>query len=187
MFTQDFIDEYKRYRALGEKAMAQVSDEALNHVPVADGNSIAMLARHVGGNLVSRFTDFLTADGEKPWRNRDGEFADGQFTRADVENAWKTGFDLVEAELENLTDDDLTQAVKIRGIELTVHEALCRSLSHAASHVGQIVLLAKIAAGNHWATLSIPKGKSAQYNQNPTAEKAPLHAQSLEGPNRPAR
>ncbi len=172
MFVKNFSDEYQRYRALGEKAMAQVSDEALNHVPVGDANSIAMLARHVGGNLVSRFTDFLTSDGEKPWRDRDGEFADGTFSRAEVENAWKTGFDLVTSELENLLDDDLTSTITIRGIELTVHEALCRSLAHVASHVGQIVLLARIAASSNWQTLSIPKGQSAAYNANPTHEKA---------------
>lgn len=173
MLVKDFIDEYQRYRLLGEKALAQVSDEALNHIPVADGNSIAMIVRHIGGNLVSRFTDFLTSDGEKPWRNRDGEFADGPFTRAEIDEAWTTGFEVVERELGALTDADLTRTVAIRGVSLTVHEALCRSVAHAAMHVGQIVLLAKIAAGADWKTLTIPKGQSAQYNQNPQFEKRP--------------
>ena len=162
MLVNDFLLEYRRYRALGEKAMAQVSDDALNQVPVADGNSIAMIARHLSGNLVSRFTDFLTTDGEKPWRNRDGEFADGRIPRADVDRIWKTGFDLVEQELGALPDDALSRTVTLRGASLSVHEALCRSIAHAASHVGQIVLLAKIAAGSDWKTLSIPKGQSAQ-------------------------
>jgi hypothetical protein len=165
MFVQDFIGEYDRYRALGEKAMAQVSDDALNHVPVADGNSIAVLVRHVGANLVSRFTDFLTSDGEKPTRDRDAEFADGPIARADLDRMWRTGFDLVARELGALSDDVLTHTVTIRGVPLTVHEALCRSLAHIASHVGQIVLLAKIAAGADWKTLTIPKRPSAQPSQ----------------------
>src|SRR5215216_6346127 len=136
MYVKDFLDEYARYRAMGEKAMAQVSDEALNRVLSPDGNSIAMIVRHVGGNLVSRFTDFLTTDGEKPWRNRDGEFVDGSFTRGQVDDAWRTGWDLVASELEKLDDDDLSSMITIRGSKLTVHEALCRSLAHSASHVG---------------------------------------------------
>lgn len=173
MFVSDFVGEYRRYREGGEKAMAQVSDDALNKVVGDESNSIGTIARHVGGNLVSRFTDFLTADGEKPWRNRDGEFAAGPFTRAEVDEAWKTGFDVVERELGNLLDDDLTQEITIRGQSLTVHEALCRSLAHTAMHTGQIVLLAKMFAGKDWKTLSIPRGQSAQYNANPTMEKRP--------------
>jgi hypothetical protein len=166
MFVQDFIDEYRRYRALGEKAMAQVSDDALNHVPVVAGNSIAVIVRHVGGNLASRFSEFLTTDGEKPWRNRDGEFADGPVARADLDQVWRTGFDLVERELGALSDDVLTRTITVRGVPHTVHEALCRSLAHTASHTGQIVLLAKIAAGRDWKTLSIPRGQSAQYSRS---------------------
>ena len=173
MLARNFLDEYRRYRMLGEKAMAQVSDEDLNRIPVAEGNSIAMIARHVGGNLTSRFTDFLTSDGEKPTRDRDGEFSEGPFTRAEVEKMWKAGFDTVEREVGALTDADLEKQVTIRGVPLTVHEALCRSIAHAAMHAGQIVLLAKIAAGSRWETLSIPRGQSAQYNANPTKEKVP--------------
>ena len=171
MFVKDFADEYQRYRSMGEKAVAQVSDDVLNEIPVNDGNSIAMIVRHVGGNLASRFTDFLASDGEKPWRNRDNEFAEGRYTRAEVQEAWKTGFDIVARELGQLTEDDLRREIAIRGVALTVHEALCRSIAHTAMHTGQIVLLAKIAAGAEWQTLSIPKGQSAQYNLNPTLEK----------------
>ena len=95
MLIKNFAAEYGRYRTLGEKAMAQVSDDAINQIPAPDGNSIAMLARHIGGNLASRFTDFLTSDGEKPWRDRDGEFSDGPFTRAHVDEVWKKGWDIV--------------------------------------------------------------------------------------------
>jgi hypothetical protein len=185
MFTQDFLDEYKRYRALGEKAMAQVPDDALNRVLTPDGNSIAVIARHVGGNLVSRFTDFLESDGEKPWRDRDSEFEGGPFTRADVDAAWKAGFDIVQREVENLVEDDLTSTVTIRGTALTVHEALCRSLAHVASHVGQIILMARIFAAGEWQTLSIPRGQSAQYNANPAFEKAAAQAAGLSAKSQP--
>ncbi len=180
MLIKDFLDEYGRYRAMGEKAMAQVSDAALNEAPARDSNSIATIARHVGGNLRSRFSDFLTSDGEKPWRNREGEFDEGPFTRAQVEEAWRRGFDTVASELGRLTDEALTRTVTVRGVELGVHEALCRNIAHTASHVGQIVLLAKMIAGPAWQTLSIPRGQSQAYNQNPVAEHAAGHAQTLE-------
>jgi hypothetical protein len=172
MIVKDVADEYARYRALGEKAMAQVPDDALNRAMATDGNSIAMLARHIGGNLISRFTNFLTEDGEKPWRNRDTEFDEGSFTRAHVEQAWAKGWSTLEAQLSSLTDVDLARTVTIRGQPLTVHQALCRSLAHVAMHVGQIILLARTYA-DEWRTLSIPKGQSQAYNRNPTLEKRP--------------
>lgn len=173
MFVKDFIDEYARYRAMGEKALEQVSEDALNRVVAPNGNSIAMIVRHMGGNLASRFTDFLTTDGEKPWRNRDDEFADGVYSRAVVDEAWATGWEVLESELKKLTDDDLERLVTIRNQELTVHAALSRSLAHASMHVGQIILLARILASHEWRWISIPKGQSQQYNQNPTLEKGP--------------
>jgi len=173
MYVKDFVDEYARYRALAEKAMAQVSDDALNRVMAPDGNSIAVLVRHIGGNLVSRFTNFLTEDGEKAWRNRDGEFDDGTFTRQHVLDAWTAGWTTLETELGQLTDVDLERLVSIRGQELTVHAALCRSLSHVAMHVGQIILLARMLATNPWQSLSIPRGQSQHYNLNPTLDKRP--------------
>lgn len=173
MFVKDFIDEYARYRALGEKAMAQVSDDNLNRVMVPDGNSIAVLVRHIGGNLASRFTNFLTEDGEKVWRDRDGEFDDGAFSRSTIDDAWRGGWTTVESELAKLTDADLERTVTIRGQELTVHAALSRSLAHVSMHVGQIILLARMLAAGPWQSLSIPRGQSQQYNQNPTLEKRP--------------
>ncbi len=172
MFLQDFTDEYARYRVMGEKAMAQVSDEGMNKVMAPNGNSIAMVVRHMSGNLRSRFTDFLTTDGEKPTRDRDNEFADGTFPRAEIDAAWSAGWAALETALDDLGEDDLQTTVKIRGTALTVHEALCRSLAHAASHVGQIVLLARIVATEDWKWISIPKGGSKDYNANPTMEKA---------------
>lgn len=171
MFVKDFVGEYARYRSMAEKAMDQVSDAGLNRVLAPDGNSIAMLARHIGGNLKSRFTDFLVSDGEKPWRDRDSEFVDGTLTRTAVDEIWTSGWGVLERELAALSDDDLTKTVQIRGTPLTVHEALCRSVTHTASHVGQIVLLARILADDEWKWITIPKGQSQQYNQNPTFEK----------------
>jgi hypothetical protein len=173
MFVQDFTDEYGRYRASAEKAMAQVSEEGLNRVLAPQGNSIAMLVRHMSGNLRSRFTDFLTTDGEKPTRDREREFAGGTYTRAEIDEAWRAGWAALEKALDDLGEDDLQSTVTIRGQKLSVHEALCRSLAHAAQHVGQIILLARIVATDDWKWISIPPGQSVAYNKNPTMEKAP--------------
>jgi hypothetical protein len=170
---QDIVDEYRRYRVLGEGALAQASDVALNQMPSADGNSIAMIVRHLSGNFASRFTDFLTEDGEKPWRDRDGEFEIREYSRAEVDSMWAKGWQVVESALAGLEDGHLSRTVKIRGQPLSVHAALARSLSHAAYHVGQIVLLARVGTGEGWKSLTIPRGQSAQYNQNPTREKVP--------------
>jgi hypothetical protein len=168
---EDFRGEYQRYRSLGERALAQIPDDALDTVVAPDGNSAAMLVRHVGGNLVSRFTDFLTTDGEKPDRDRDAEFEDRTYTRAEVDAWWRRGWDALEGQLAALDDARLGDRVTIRGQPLTVHAALCRSLSHVAYHVGQLVLLARIQATSTWQWLSIPKGQSQAYNRAPTMEK----------------
>ena len=170
---KDFVDEYARYRSIGENAVRQVSDESLNKVLSVDNNSIAMIVRHISGNLVSRFTDFLHSDGEKPWRNRDSEFQDATYDRQEVERMWTAGWQVLEATLSNLTDEQLQQHVYIRGQAWTVHDALCRSLAHLSYHVGQIVLLARILNDGNWQWISIPKGKSREYNMNPTKEKKP--------------
>jgi uncharacterized damage-inducible protein DinB len=173
MIIKDFLDEYARYRLLAEKAIAQVPDDALNRVPAPEGNSVAMLVRHMSGNLASRFSDFLTSDGEKPWRDRDTEFETRDYTRAELDGLWARGWNVLETQVAALTDADLATTVTIREKPLTVHEALCRSLAHMAYHVGQIVLLARMTATSDWQWLSIPKGTSQSYNQNPTLEKRP--------------
>ena len=170
---KDFVDEYARYRSIGEKAMAQVSDDDLNRVVSLDANSIAMLVRHISGNLLSRFTDFLTSDGEKSWRNRDSEFEDVRYDRQAVETMWAQGWEVLESELSKLGDEHLQQTVSIRSRAWTVHDALCRSLAHVAMHIGQIVLLARILTEGNWKWITIPKGKSREYNTNPTLEKKP--------------
>ncbi len=169
----DFLQEFDRYRALGDRAIAQMPDAALNHVPSPEGNSAAMIVRHMSGNFASRFTDFLTTDGEKPWRERDAEFSERLYTRAQVTAMWAEGFEVVSKALGELTDTDLRRDVAIRGQALTVHAALCRSLAHVAYHVGQLVLLAREHADAPWQSLSIPRGQSAAYNAAPTHERGP--------------
>lgn len=170
---KDLSDEYARYRVVGEKAIQQVSDEGLNEVLSPDNNSIGMIVRHISGNLISRFTDFQTSDGEKPWRDRDSEFEETKYDRHDVEQMWAQGWVVLELALAQLTDEDLQKQVYIRGHAWTIHEALCRSLAHFSYHVGQLVLMARILSASDWQWISIPKGQSALYNQNPTREKKP--------------
>jgi uncharacterized damage-inducible protein DinB len=165
MLTKSFLDEYARYRVTAEKAMAQISDEALNRVVSADGNSIATLVRHISGNMISRFTDFMASDGEKSWRERDAEFDAGPFSRAEVDDAWKRGWEVLEREVGRLRDEDFTRTVTIRGQGMTVLEALLRNVTHIAMHIGQIILLARVSAGDEWKTLSIPRGQSRQFNE----------------------
>jgi uncharacterized damage-inducible protein DinB len=148
-------------------------DDALNIALGEGNNSIAVIVRHLGGNLISRYTEFLTSDGEKPWRNRDAEFEQRAYTRDEMMEWWNNGWSVVLAELQKLSDADLSRSVTIRNQSLRVHEALTRSLSHTSYHVGQIVLLGRIALGDKWQTLTIARGKSAEYNQNPTSEKGP--------------
>jgi len=170
---KDFSDEYERYRIIGEKAIAQVSDDSINQVVGEGGNSIAVIVRHISGNLISRFTDFLTSDGEKPWRNRDSEFDQVIYSRKEIVDLWNSGWEVLKNGLSQLNDADLQRQVTIRGQVLTVHEALSRSVAHTAYHIGQIVLLARILKGDEWQWISIPRYKSKEYNQNPTMEKKP--------------
>ena len=167
MLIADFRSEYARYRQIAEKAMRQMPDVLLNRVPAADANSAAMIVRHMSGNLVSRFTNFLTEDGEKPTRDRDAEFDERTYTRDEVEELWAKGFAVLEDALAPLGDADLQRTVTIRNQPMTVHAALARSLAHLSYHVGQIVLLARIYAAGPWESLSIPKGGSKSYNAAP--------------------
>ena len=169
----NFAAEYERYKIVGERALAQIPDEALNQMPYTEGNSAAMIVRHLSGNFLSRFTDFLTTDGEKPWRDREAEFANVEYTRQQVNEHWAQGWAVIFNALQSLRDEDQSTQVTIRSVPLTVHEALCRSLAHVAMHVGQIIVLARFYHQGAWQSLSIPKGESAQYNANPTKEKRP--------------
>ena len=172
--------EYLRYKKLAEAAMAQVGDEQLSVIPSSESNSIAMVCWHISGNLKSRFTDFLTSDGEKPWRNRDEEFDGRTVSRADLLAKWEDGWSALLGALSTLSDGVLWDEVTIRGQKVPVVEALHRSLAHTSYHVGQIVYLAKEKAGTGWTSLSIPKGQSAAFNQHPVAQKPAEHIAHLE-------
>ena len=164
---------------MAEGAFEQVPDEMLSAAGPGDGNSLAIICWHLSGNLKSRFTDFLESDGEKPWRERDEEFAERQVTRSEFMEKWNEGWDVLLATLGSLSDDDLLRSVVIRGQSLTVHEALNRSATHASYHVGQIVYIAHAFAGKNWKYLSIPPGQSASYNANPVLEKPLNYAEKV--------
>ena len=157
--------EFLRYKELGEKSIAQLSGEELSQAGPGSGNSIATISWHISGNLTSRFTDFLTSDGEKPWRHREEEFAARSVTRDELLAKWNDGWTVLLDTLSSLSDDQLEQNVKIRSQSLTVAAALHRSLAHLSYHVGQIVYIAKAIRGTEWNYLSIAPGKSDDFNR----------------------
>ena len=170
-FIASIEAEYRRYKALGEAAFAQLSREELTAAP-KHGNSVATIVWHVAGNLESRFTDFLTADGEKSWRDRESEFESREAaTPGEVTAKWERGWQALFVALQPLRDENLTDSVSIRGVSLTIHEALHRSLAHASYHVGQIVYFCRQLRGDTWEYLSIPPGGSDAYNRDPSFEK----------------
>lgn len=165
---QAFKGEFDRYRKLAEGAVSQLELNHLRQPLDPDTNSIAVIMKHVGGNLRSRWTDPFTADGEKPWRDRDREFIDDFADRAALESHWHAGWDAIDTLLNSATDADLQRTVRIRGEALTLAQALARSVAHTACHCGQIVLLARHAASIHslpWRTLTVPRGGSAAHNR----------------------
>jgi len=166
-YLKDSIGLFHYYKKLGERAMAQCPDEGLFLTLDAESNSIAILVKHMAGNMRSRFTDFLISDGEKPDRNRDTEFEDPPKTRAELLTAWDRGWKCVFDALEPLTDADVDRTVTIRKEPHTVMQAISRQLAHYAHHVGQILFLAKhltVQATGKWESLSVPRGKSAEIN-----------------------
>lgn len=160
-YLADALYSFRQYKQLGERAIAQLErDEQLTAAIDPESNSIATIVKHMAGNMRSRWTDFLTTDGEKPDRNRDGEFEAPPATRAELLELWEQGWQHVFRAVEPLTEADLERVVTIRGEAHTVMQAINRQLTHYAMHVGQIVLLAKHFAGREWASLSIPKKRS---------------------------
>lgn len=157
--------EYLRYKQLAEKSIEQLDDSQLSASGPNGGNSIAVICWHLSGNLRSRFTDFLTSDGEKPWRHRDEEFVDRTVTRSEFLEKWQHGWKVLLDTLTGLTDDDLNQSVTIRREPMQVHQALQRSVAHTAYHVGQIVYIAKALRGGEWKYLSIPPGQSENWGR----------------------
>ena len=174
--------EYLRYKALAEAAIDQLAEAQLAAPEAGGGNPIATICWHLSGNLRSRFTDFLTSDGEKPWRRREEEFEPRRVTRGELLAKWEEGWAALFAALETLTDEQLQAVVTIRGERFKVHEALHRSLAHTSYHVGQIVYVAKAMRGSEWKYLSIPPGGSAAYNQQPKGQRPTEHAAALKSP-----
>jgi hypothetical protein len=168
-FTTSYIEDalavFRQYKLLGERAMAQLSDAQLFASLDAESNSIAIIVKHMTGNMRSRWTDFLTTDGEKADRNRDSEFVDPPATRDALMRDWEDGWARVFRAIETLTDADLTRTVTIRSEEHSVMQAINRQLAHYPQHVGQIILLAKHYAGERWQTLSVARNRSAEFNR----------------------
>jgi Protein of unknown function (DUF1572) len=162
-YVKDSSEVFIYYRKLAERAMEQVSDEALYATSDSESNSIAIIVKHVGGNLRSRWTDFLATDGEKPDRNRDSEFEAPPATRAELIAFWDSGWQRLLDTLELLTDDDLGRTIRIRGEAHSVMQAINRSITHMAYHVGQITSHAKHFAASQWKPLTVPRGKSAEF------------------------
>jgi hypothetical protein len=168
VFEENYIssakNQFTQYKTLGEKAIAQVPDDSIYWQYNSETNSIAIIVKHLAGNMLSRFTDFLTSDGEKKWRNRDAEFENEELTRGQLMALWEKGWDCLSNVLNALQAEDLSKKVLIRNDELTVMEAINRQLTHYAYHIGQIIFLGKMICGNSWKSLSIPKSASGLVN-----------------------
>ena len=162
-FLENTIGVFKNYKNLAEKSFTQLNTDAgFHYQPDTESNSIAVIIKHMSGNMVSRWTDFLTTDGEKPYRNRDSEFVDGHETHEELLQLWDKGWKVFLDTLNSLTENDVMKTITIRGEGLTVTQALNRQTAHYAYHVGQIVFLAKHIKNSEWKSLSIPKNKSAE-------------------------
>lgn len=164
-YLESAIKEFTYYRQLAERTFAQLPDEKLFWQFNVESNSIAVIVKHLWGNMRSRWTDFLESDGEKEWRNRDDEFIDTIRTREELLEKWNQGWDVVFRELHSLQESDLGRRVYIRNQEHTVVEAINRQLAHYAYHVGQIVFVGKMVA-DQWQSLSIPRGMSGDFNKD---------------------
>lgn len=163
-YLESVIKLFEYYKLLGEKAMEQLSDEKLFWEYNNESNGIATIVKHLWGNMLSRWTDLLTTDGEKEWRNRDAEFENDIQTREELLSRWNEGWQCLFNALNQLAEDDLQKIVYIRNQGHTVMEAINRQLAHYTYHVGQIIYVAKMVADSNWKSLSIPKGKSAAVN-----------------------
>lgn len=167
-FLQTAIRRLRYYKDLGDKTFAQLNDEQLNYLPNATSNSIAVIVQHMAGNMLSRWTHFLTEDGEKAWRQRDDEFEVHSYDKQQIIELWEKGWACFLNTLNSLTEQDLLKNVTIRQEPLTVLDAINRQLAHYPHHIGQIIYIGKIVKDNNWKNLSIPKGDSAQYNNSPS-------------------
>lgn len=165
LYLNSVIKRFRNYRALGEKTFAQLNDPDFFWQYNSQSNSIAFIVQHLSGNMISRWTNFLTEDGEKKWRKRDKEFENQIKTKEEMEERWNTGWDCLFNALNSLTEDDLGKTVYIRKEPLTVTDAINRQLAHYSYHVGQIVFIGKMLKNDRWKSLSIPKGGSEIFNE----------------------
>lgn len=162
--------QFQYYKSLGDKTMSQLSDDQLFWKYNDESNSIAMIVKHIAGNMLSRWTDFRTADGEKEWRNRESEFADDIKDRESLLAYWEKGWTCLFEALNSTTDEDLEQIIYIRNQGHTIIEAFNRQLAHYSYHIGQIVFIGKMLTDHNWLSLSIARGKSKSYNENKFAK-----------------
>jgi hypothetical protein len=164
-YLQDSLSLFRYYKKLTERAMEQVTDEQLFAVLDGEMNCIAIIVKHLVGNMRSRWTDFLVSDGEKPDRKRDTEFENPPASRAALMKVWEQGWEYVFSALAPLSDADMERTVEIRGEPHSVMQAINRQIAHYAYHCGQIVFLAKHLQANHWKSLTVPRGKSEDFNE----------------------
>ncbi|MFN8291238.1 MAG: DUF1572 family protein [Chitinophagaceae bacterium] len=165
-YLQTAIKRLKYYKDLGDKTFEQLNDWDFHYQPNEESNSVAIIIRHMAGNMLSRWTNFLTEDGEKEWRNRDTEFETAEETKAALLERWEKGWDCFLQALTSLKKKDLKKKITIRQEELTVVDAINRQLAHYPYHIGQIIYIAKIIRNKNWKNLSIPKGQSQTYNNS---------------------
>lgn len=163
-FLSSYIKRSSYYKELCDKTFEQITEPDFHYQPNKESNSIAIIIQHLVGNMLSRFTNFLTEDGEKPWRNRDTEFEEQQLSKNQLLKKWNEGWDCFLSVVKSLTEDDLQKKITIRSEELTVVDALNRQLAHYPYHVGQIVYIGRMIKAEQWKTLSIAKGKSDEFN-----------------------
>ncbi|MXV50086.1 DUF1572 domain-containing protein [Pedobacter sp. HMF7647] len=164
-YLESISKQFEYYKLLGERTFSQLKDEQLFWKYNDDSNSIAVIVNHLSGNMLSRWTDFLTSDGEKEWRNRDAEFENNIKTRKELMDKWNEGWTCLFEAVKSLTTDDLEKVIYIRNQGHTVMEAINRQLAHYPYHIGQIIFLGKMLANNEWISLSIPKGHSQPFNE----------------------
>ena len=157
--------QFEYYKLLGEQTIERLTIEQLNWQFNNESNSVAMIVKHLHGNMISRWTDFLTTDGEKEWRNRDSEFNNDDMTIDELLKLWQSGWQCLFEALPSITDDDLVKVIYIRNQGHTLIEAINRQLAHYPYHVGQIVFIGKMLLDNQWASLSIPRGNSSAFNR----------------------
>lgn len=170
-FLQTAVKRIKYYKELGDKTFAQLTDADFHFQPNEASNSIAIIIQHMSGNMLSRWTDFLTADGEKGWRNRDIEFEEQNMSGQELITFWEKGWECFLDALNSLTEEDLLKTIYIRSEGLTVMDAIHRQLAHYPYHVGQIIYIGRMIKNENWQNLSIPKGRSGDFNKEMNAEK----------------